>query len=175
MAKALSYPERTRVEEIYCRTKYIIFGTAKEILRDNSLAEEALQETFSRFIKNFSAVNCNDERKITNYLITTARYISFDIYNRQMGENLGYEEDIGELTADETEDFTFEAENRVAVKTAIGELDEPIKAVFLLYYSGGYRQEEIAKMLKISRSLVSQRLIKAKKLLKEKLSEKGDA
>ncbi len=173
MANALSNPDRKRVEEIYERTKYILFDTAKQILRDNSLAEEALQETFSRFIKNFYAINTDDERKTTNYLITTARYIAFEIYNREHRESTGFDEDIAEHEAEEQEDFTFDFEDKTLLKKAISDLSEELRAPFLLYYAQGYTQNEIGRMLEISRSLVSARIIKAKRILKEKLTEKG--
>ncbi len=143
-------------------------------MQNNSLAEEVLQETFSRFIKNFQSINTEDERKTINYLITTARYVAFDIYKRERNEVPGFDEDIGEQEGENTEDFTFEVEDKALLKKAIGELSPEDRTVFLLYYSHGYKQEEIAKMLKISRSQVSARIIKAKKQLKEKLSEKGD-
>lgn len=56
---------------------------------------------------------------------------------------------------------------------AIGKLKPIYRAVIHLYYYGGYRQDEIAKILGISRTAVQTRMQRARVILKKELNENG--
>ena len=56
---------------------------------------------------------------------------------------------------------------------AIGKLKPIYRAVIHLYYYEGYRQDEIAKILGISRTAVQTRMQRARVILKKELNENG--
>ncbi|MBQ7818013.1 MAG: RNA polymerase sigma factor [Oscillospiraceae bacterium] len=56
---------------------------------------------------------------------------------------------------------------------AVGKLKPTYRAVIHLYYYEGYRQDEIAKILGISRTAVQTRMQRAREILKKELNENG--
>ena len=56
---------------------------------------------------------------------------------------------------------------------AVGKLKPNYRAVIHLYYYEGYRQDEIAKILGISRTAVQTRMQRAREILKKELNENG--
>jgi RNA polymerase sigma-70 factor (ECF subfamily) len=55
----------------------------------------------------------------------------------------------------------------------VGKLKPNYRAVIHLYYYEGYRQDEIAKILGISRTAVQTRMQRAREILKKELNENG--
>ena len=72
-------------------------------------------------------------------------------------------------------------DNQIALPTnedrslweAVGKLKPNYRAVIHLYYYEGYRQDEIAKILGISRTAVQTRMQRAREILKKELNENG--
>ncbi len=56
---------------------------------------------------------------------------------------------------------------------AVGKLKPTYRAVIHLYYYEGYRQDEIAQILGISRTAVQTRMQRAREILKKELTENG--
>lgn len=56
---------------------------------------------------------------------------------------------------------------------AVGKLKPTYRAVIHLYYYEGYQQDEIAKILGISRTAVQTRMQRAREILKKELDENG--
>ena len=56
---------------------------------------------------------------------------------------------------------------------AVGKLKPNYRAVIHLYYYEGYRQDEVAKILGISRTAVQTRMQRAREILKKELNENG--
>ncbi len=169
---SFSSNKKAKIEEIYLLSHKILLSYANEILGNAGLAEDAVQEAFLRLWKNFDRIDSSDKNKTINYMITVVRYICFDMYGRQKNEAVDNDEDISE-SYDISDSTDFNAEDYVLLKEGINSLSEELRGVFILYYSYGFKQEEISKMLKIPRSSVSYRLIKAKKELKNFLKKGG--
>lgn len=56
---------------------------------------------------------------------------------------------------------------------AVGKLKPTYRAVIHLYYYEGYQQDEIARILGISRTAVQTRMQRAREILKKELNENG--
>ena len=56
---------------------------------------------------------------------------------------------------------------------AVGKLKPIYRAVIHLYYYEGYRQDEIARILGITRTAVQTRMQRAREILKKELDENG--
>lgn len=65
-------------------------------------------------------------------------------------------------------------DNDRSVWEAVGKLKPLYRAVIHLYYYEGYCQEEIAKILGISRTAVQTRMQRAREQLKKELNESGE-
>ena len=59
------------------------------------------------------------------------------------------------------------------IQRLIDDLPEGYKMVFVLYAVEGYKHQEIAEMLNITEGTSKSQLFKARKLLQEKLTNKG--
>ena len=67
--------------------------------------------------------------------------------------------------------IVYTAENHRLLWDIIGKLPSKYRAVIHLYYYERYSQEQIAEILKISRTAVQTRMARARKLLKKELKQ----
>ena len=69
------------------------------------------------------------------------------------------------------ESLSWSSEDDQSLWSAIGNLPPKYRAVLHLYYYEGYTQEEIAQILKISRTAVQTRMSRAREQLKKELTQ----
>lgn len=80
------------------------------------------------------------------------------------------------LELDEYKDVIGKSEDittKIMLETVIREMDEKYQYVIFLYYYENYSVKEISEILNVSVMNVKQRLSRSRKILKEKLSERG--
>lgn len=125
------------------------------ILCDNEDAEDAVQDTFLKFLTKAPQFESEEHKKA--WLIKVATNISKNMLVLRIKHRTL---DIDELeyigTADEDRDV-FEAVMRLPVK---------FKIVMILHYIEGYPTKDIAEMIKVSDAAVRKRLQKGRELLK---------
>ena len=71
-------------DEFYQETKQKVFYNIYSILKDTSLSEDALQETYIKFLKNRE--NLKKDQNIIGYLFVISRNISLDIIKKRKKE-----------------------------------------------------------------------------------------
>ena len=125
-------------------------------IRDSSIAEDLVQETFARFFRTFHQYQ--HYGKAANYLYVIAGNLCRDYCRRP--EELPMEE------LPEPPDHRAEAlDLRLDVHMALERLPQELKEVTVLYYFQEVRQKEIARILGIGLPLVKYRMKRAKELL----------
>ncbi len=163
--------EKSKFEDLYNKYKSTLITVAYQILKDRTLSEDAVQETFlalARNMKNISGRNCI---QIRNYLIIIVRNASYRIYSKQKKEICI--EDIDENIPDlqnieiDTEDKAAQQKLMALIKT----LDEKYADILILKYFYDLPDKEIARTLGISLENAKIRLHRGKIMLKNKLSE----
>lgn len=164
--------EATQFNKLYNQYKNLALWAANRILNDNHLAEDAVQEAFTRIARNFSAfskknpVECN---KTKNFIVIIVERAAIDIY-RKRKRMLANE--ISSALLDETtyalEDKDIEEENRIYA--AIRSLPKKYGEVLLLHYVNGLNSREIAEFLAMNENTVRTNLTRGKRRLELLLS-----
>ena len=129
---------------------------------DYGYAEDAAQETFERFFRNFSQYR--HYGRAANYLYVIAGNRCKDFYrkNREIAlEELSEEPDSGaETGAGEN------PEKYLEIKLAFAGLPEEIRETAVLFFAQERKQKEIAEILGIGLPLVKYRIRRARELLR---------
>ncbi len=136
----------------YCRLR----------IGDYGYAEDAAQETFERFFRNFSQYR--HYGRAANYLYVIAGNLCKDFYrkNREIAlEELSEEPDSGAETG-----AGEDPEKYLEIKLAFAGLPEEIRETAVLFFAQERKQKEIAEILGIGLPLVKYRIRRARELLR---------
>ena len=136
-------------------------------LRDVSLAEDAVQETFIKAYKNLHAFRGGSSEKTWLYriAINTCRDMQRGSWFRFVSRDVN----LDELQIPSGQ----EPGEGSALSEGIMKLPRKYREVILLYYYEEWKLKEIAKALGVSAMTVSRRIGKARELLRD-LLEGGD-
>lgn len=168
----MSINDHEKLEELYCNYKRVMLYTAYQILKDQQLAEDAVQNAFLKIIPNLDKIedtNCNRTRK---YMVIIVRNVSINSYNRiETRSETSPPQDFENLAAKEPllEDIVISEESLSRLLRSISSLDKKYADVLLLKYAYGYSESDIAKLLDISPENVRVRLHRGKKKLWDEL------
>ena len=159
--------EKSQFTRLYNYYHKLAFWAANRILKDNYLAEDALQEAFIRIAKNFSKISVKNSlecSKTKNFIVIIVERAAIDIYRKRkkyMANEISAEE--LEKTAYIMEDLEDEEENRIF--RAIRSLPKKYSEVLLLRYVNGFTNSEIAGLLNMKESTVRTNLMRGRKRL----------
>lgn len=138
------------------------------ILKDEDEAENMLHEVFIKIWERRAQIN--PERNFHSYLFTCLRNMAFD-YLKEMDKNHQLRQQYLERMESYREDDREEEEKQLArLRQAVNGLSEKRKRILLLSVHEGRSYQEIAEMLRISKNTVKNQLVKAKHLLRERMS-----
>jgi RNA polymerase sigma factor (sigma-70 family) len=159
--------------ELYDRFGRVAYGLALRILRDEALAQDAVQEAFLavwRSADRFLA----ERAKASTWILTLVHRRSVDLVRREdrrRGEPL---ESAGEPAAPETleDEVTLGFERRV-VREALGQLTPEQREALELGYYGGLTQSELAERLGLPLGTIKSRMFAGLSRLRELLAEAG--
>jgi RNA polymerase sigma factor (sigma-70 family) len=159
--------------ELYDRFGRVAYGLALRILRDEALAQDAVQEAFLgiwRSADRFLA----ERAKASTWILTLVHRRSVDLVRREdrrRGEPL---ESAGEPAAPETveDEATLGFERRV-VQEALAQLTPEQREALELGYYGGLTQSELAERLGLPLGTIKSRMFAGLSHLRELLAEAG--
>lgn len=146
------------IRELVEKYSSLIFRISYCILCNPTDAEDAVQETFLRYITK--APDFNDEEHRKAWLIKVSANISKNMLMfrlKRESVNIDCLENIG---IDQNDFETFEI---------IMSLPAKHKIVMTLYYVEGYKCKEIAEIIGISEEAVRKRLQKGRELLRQEM------
>ncbi len=177
--------DRDKFEFIYDNYRYTMLYAARGELRDEYLAEDAVQEAFMAIVKNISCISIEDCNKLRRLVVIITKNKAVDIIRkREKGRkknNLEGEEEIEKTEIipiddilDTEEEPAEEVLNKIMSVHGMNRLTEIIKnfddlyriplELSLLY---GYNHKEISGILGISENLVRTRIFRGKQQLKQ--------
>jgi len=160
--------------ELYDRIGRIAYGLAVRVLRDERLAEDAVQEGFLAVWR--SAATFRAERaKASTWILTLVHRRAVDLVRREerrRTEPLGDEmpaapREVSEPT-DEAAWLRFERER---VQTALRQLPDVQREALELAYYGGFSQSELAQRLGVPLGTIKSRMFSGLARLRELLDE----
>lgn len=170
--------ERTRFRQLYDKYKNLMFFVAKGILKDDYLAEDAVQEAFIRIAKNFSKIGEISCPRTKNFSVIIVRNVSLmmlekeknnaheeyndELYSGNIGAAPDFDPDISVLKAYEYE----------TLLNAITQLPDIYRDTLYLRYFNDFNMREIASVLDISEEAAKKRSQRAVKMLADILRRK---
>ena len=164
--------DETALAELYDRFGRVAYGLALRILRDPSLAEDAVQEAFlavwrgaDRFVPGRAGAAV--------WLMTIVHRRAVDLVRREQrrrGEPL---EAAPMAAGEETSEEAELRERRRRVQAALGQLPELERQSLELAYYGGLTQSQLAEELRIPIGTVKSRMFSGLRRLRELLGDDG--
>ena len=151
----MEHNEIARLFEAYADD---VFRLALSYLHNRQDAEDVCQSVFMKLIAYKKPIEKGKEKP---WLLTCAANASKDHLKSFWRRNV--------VEPDET--IAFSCETDKELWEAVNSLAPKYRVVIHLYYYEGYSQEEIAAILKISRTAVQTRMSRARNQLKEVLSK----
>jgi RNA polymerase sigma factor (sigma-70 family) len=161
--------------ELYDRVSRIAYGLAMRVLRDDRLAEDAVQEGFLAVWRNAAAYRA-ERAKASTWILTLVHRRAVDLVRREerrRAEPLSEETAsgaIGEAT-DEAAWLRFERER---VQAALRQLPDLQREALELAYYGGFSQSELAERLGVPLGTIKSRMFAGLARLRELLEESAE-
>lgn len=155
--------------ELYGLTYNKVYNYARHYLRDDFLAQDAVQEIFILALKNISTLN--DPALFIAWINQISFHVCFDMSKKI---NSGYgditDPELLEIVKDDNayhnpEQITEAEEELDILRSAIDDLPAHEKQCIILRYYNNMKIEEIVDVLGYSRSTVKRYLIDAKERL----------
>jgi RNA polymerase sigma factor (sigma-70 family) len=154
---------------LYDRFGRLAYGLAFRILRDQALAEDAVQEAFLAVWRSADAYR-RERAKPSTWILTVVHRRAVDLVRREdrrRGEPLEAAPEPTSAPADE--DVTLHA-RRAAVQAALTELPDDQRQALELAYYGGLTQSELAERLGVPLGTVKSRMFAGLGRLRELLA-----
>lgn len=166
--------ETNKFVRIYEKYNRILFGIAMGILKDQGLAEDASQEAFIRLAHNLHKVADGECKKTGSYLLTIVKNICYTMLKQGKQRSMINIDDLRDDIEDNDvriEESVVSSDSVQLLAELIGELKEELRAPFLLFYYQDFSTKEIAQTLNITEDNTSVRIYRAKKKLRQLLTE----
>jgi RNA polymerase sigma factor (sigma-70 family) len=159
--------------ELYDRVGRIAYGLAMRVLRDDRLAEDAVQEGFLAVWR--SAAGFRAERaKASTWILTLVHRRAVDLVRREerrRAEPLGEETLAAAPSPEETDEAAWLRFERERVQAALGQLPDMQREALELAYYGGFSQSELAERLGVPLGTIKSRMFAGLARLRELLDE----
>jgi len=155
-------------DQYYPRVKGFILG----LVRNESLADDLVQETFIRIQQNQDRLR--DPSKMSSWIFRIAYNLCQDHFRKRKESSLDENGIKGKTDDSEEVGIEKEMEQRQmgqCVQDKINLLPEPLRAVIILFDTMDLSHQEIAESLGITVENVKVRLLRARKKLKAILEE----
>jgi RNA polymerase sigma factor (sigma-70 family) len=158
--------------ELYDRVGRIAYGLALRVLRDERLAEDAVQEAFLQVWR--SAATYRAERaKASTWVLTLVHRRAVDLVRREerrQAEPLTDESVLGPAP-EQTEEAAWLRFERERVQAALAELPDVQREALELAYYGGFSQSELADRLGVPLGTIKSRMFAGLSRLRELLDD----
>lgn len=159
MTQKVKYSE-SEIKELLEKYSSLIFRISYCILCNRQDAEDAVQETFLKYLTK--APEFNDEEHRKAWLIRVSANISKNMLMFRIRRETINLEDIENIGIAQNDFETFEL---------IMSLPAKYKIVMTLYYVEGYKSKEIAEIIDVNEDAVRKRLQKGRELLKKEFEK----
>lgn len=161
--------EKSKFEVLYKEYKNTMYNYAYGILKDKSLAEDAVHNAFLKLTNNLEKINNIMCKETRNYLVILVRGTAIDIYNQNKKIV-----PIDEIDDTDTLDLPEMVEHRLErerVFEIISNMDDKYSDILMLKLFYDCSNIEISQLLNIAPEHVSIRFFRAKAKLKKLIME----
>jgi RNA polymerase sigma factor (sigma-70 family) len=156
--------------ELYDRFGRVAYGLALRVVRDPSLAEDAVQEAFHAVWR--SAARFVAERaKASTWVLTLVHRRAVDLVRREEPRRAEPLEQAPEPAAGDTEEEAWLRLRRARVQEALKRLPDKQREALELAYYGGFTQSELADRLGEPLGTIKSRMFSGLANLRELLAD----
>ncbi len=160
--------------ELYATTYNHVYNYSRHYLRDDYLAQDAVQETYISALKNIN--NIKDPSLFIAWLNQICFHVCYDTAKKHHPDSVSSE--LLELVLDERPDHNpdehyEDKEELKAVNDAVKALPFLEQQVIVMRFYNEMKLEDIAAALSCSRSTVKRYINSGKKLLEKRLRREG--
>ncbi len=139
--KGLKQKDNQAFEAVYHETKHAVFAMVLPIVRDRSLAEDVMQDTYIKMIENIYSYN--KKYKFINWLLTIAKNTALDMYRKN--------EKSFSIDIQEADDLFISkesgVESQLEAEYYLSVLNKEEQQIVLLKVFGDMKHKDIAKLL----------------------------
>lgn len=154
---------RARLESLFSEYSDLLYRIALVKLRNKSDAEDAVQDSFIKYLSSPFVYSSDKEEKA--WLVKVLENTCRDMLRRNGRREL--------VPIDEMCDIGVEDEASQGVFEALSQVSEKCRTVILLHYLEGFSINEISKSLSLSVSAVKMRLMRGREELSEILGKEN--
>jgi RNA polymerase sigma factor (sigma-70 family) len=158
--------------ELYDRVGRVAYGLAFRVLRDDRLAEDAVQEAFLGVWRTAAGFRA-ERAKASTWILTLVHRRAVDLVRREerrRTEPLD-DETRDAATSDSAEDAVWLGFERERVQRALRQLPDGQREALELAYYGGYSQSELAERLGMPLGTIKSRMFAGLARLRELLDD----
>ena len=162
--------DETALAELYDRIGGVAYGLAFRVLRDESLAQDAVQDAYLALWRGAGSF-LPERGKASTWILTLVHRRAVDLVRREQRRRVEPLESAPEPTEGSAEDSAWLRLERERVLGALAQLpDQQREAIELAYY-GGYSQSEVAERLGQPLGTIKSRMFAGLSRLRELLDE----
>jgi RNA polymerase sigma-70 factor, ECF subfamily len=164
--------EQSALAELYDRYGRIAYGLALRVLRDERLAEDAVQEAFLTLWR--TAARFVPERgKASTWILTLVHRRAVDTVRREQRRRADTLERAPEVAVEGVDEHAWLRLQRERVQHALRELPDTQREALELAYYGGFSQSELAERLGQPLGTIKSRMFAGLARMRELLGEPG--
>jgi len=174
LAMLESPEDKEKMADLYYTYREYLLNTARDILRDESDAEDVVHEAFLRVANNFTKICDVSSHQTRNFLVIIVRGLALNQYNKRNRvvevsfENLEGTDDSLAVEDSGPEQFEYEDLHQVLEQLPAEHRD----ILYLMYYER-LSVREISKFLNLTESAVKKRLQRARAAVQKNLVAEG--
>ncbi|MDZ7763999.1 MAG: sigma-70 family RNA polymerase sigma factor [Melioribacteraceae bacterium] len=161
LVKLIKQNDPDAFKELYYKYYKQLYRYAYFRLYAVETTRDLIQDLFSRVWNNRK--NLNPNKPIKSYLYRSLTNIIINHSRLESSKNVSYSKLDEEISGREEE-----LDQQIDIQSAINELPEKLKSVYLLSRVEGYKYKEISEILQISVKAVEKRMSKALILLRKR-------
>ncbi|MDQ3067736.1 MAG: sigma-70 family RNA polymerase sigma factor [Actinomycetota bacterium] len=162
--------EESALAELYDRIGAAAYGLAYRVIRDETLAEDAVQEAFLGLWRGAGSF-IPERAKASTWILTLVHRRAVDLVRREQRRRTETLDNAPEPEEGSAEEAAWMRLDRERVQGALAQLpDQQREAIELAYY-GGYTQSELAERLGQPLGTIKSRMFTGLSRLRELLDE----
>jgi len=144
------------------------YATACSLLNDDSLAQDAVQESFLTVY--YQLPKLKNAESFPTWLNTIVKRHCYRMYHTQKSAANVIQTSLRPIQSDKPADeLLTEKERKQRILDALEQLPDSLREIVYLFYIREHTQEEVASYTGFSKSTVNNRLFSARKILKRRL------
>jgi len=162
--------DEAALAELYDRFGRPAYGLALRVLRDPSLAQDAVQEAFLAAWRTAASYDAR-RAKAGTWLLTIVHRRAVDLVRREHRRRGAPREDAPVPAGDATDEEAWVREQRREVQAALAQLPPDQREALELAYYGGLTQSELAERLGVPLGTIKSRMFAGLSKLRDLLED----